>query len=562
MVNNLSIALAKLQAEEELRKSHEQLEQKVAERTVRLRAANVELWEQEECLRSLSDNIHGITYQLVRAKDGELRFDFISAGIEKHYGFPVARAIADAQSVFAKIHPDDAPQLLKASEEAARALRDFDMEARIVTPAGEIRWMQWRSTPRRLKNGDTVSDGIATDITERKETEEALQRANRALLMLKECDAALVRAKTEPELLNKICSILVNIGNNLMAWVGFAEDDEEKTVRPVAQMGGDKEYLKMAMVSWADTPRGCGPAGMAIRKQRVCQCRHTATDPRFSPWREDAVQRGYASVIAVPLLRDNQCLGVIMIYSAQAGGFQKEEVELLERLAKDLAYGIIVLRTRVAHEQLQRELLAISEREKQLISQELHDGLCQNLAGTAMMSRVLQQRLAAREDPDADCAKQICEMLSASVNETRNLSHALHPVGPEGEGLMNALEQLAQTVTNLFHIRCTFRCPESVFIENETVSTHLFRITQEAINNARKHGEADRVTIGLRNTPAGLTLTIRDNGIGIPVKLPKKTGMGLGLMKLRASEIGATLSVRRAGKHGTLVTCTLPCSTA
>ena len=124
---------------------------------------------------------------------------------------------------------------------------------------------------------------------------------------------------------------------------------------------------------------------------------------------------------------------------------------------------------------------------------------------------------------------------------------------------MNALSQLASTVRNLFHIRCTFRCPEPVILKNEMVSTYLFRITQEAINNARKHGEADQITISLRKTPAGLILAIRDNGVGMPVKLPKKSGMGLGIMNHRAAEIGATLSVRRAGKNGgTVVACKRP----
>jgi two-component system, LuxR family, sensor kinase FixL len=146
-------------------------------------------------------------------------------------------------------------------------------------------------------------------------------------------------------------------------------------------------------------------------------------------------------------------------------------------------------------------------------------------------------------------------MLSSNVHETRNLAHGLHPVGPEGEGLMNALSQLAETVSNLFHIRCFFRCVEPVFLENEVASTHLYRITQEAINNARKHGEASRVLIVLENTPEGIALNIRDNGVGIPRELPKRNGMGLRGMAHRAAEIGATLRVSRAGKRGTLVTC-------
>jgi signal transduction histidine kinase len=174
------------------------------------------------------------------------------------------------------------------------------------------------------------------------------------------------------------------------------------------------------------------------------------------------------------------------------------------------------------------------------------------------MASTLQRRMMSRQDPDAVCAAQISDMLGANVNEARNLAHGLHPVGPEGEGLMNALTQLAETVSNLFHIRCFFRCPEPVCLEDEVVSTHLFRISQEAINNSRKHGEASRILISLYDSPQELVLTIRDNGIGMPHRVRKKSGLGLKTMNYRASQIGATLSVHRTGKRGTMVTCVLP----
>jgi len=400
---------------------------------------------------------------------------------------------------------------------------------------------------------------VFENITERKNAEAVLRRANRTMLMLKECDEALMRAKSEDDLLNAICRIIVETGGALMAWVGFAENDAAKTVRPVAQAGCDEEFLERIQVTWADVPRGQCSMGTAIRNCKVDQCLNLAVNSRSAPWRQIAIQLGHNSAIALPLIWDSHCLGALAIASSKAEGFNQEEVELLERLAADLTFGIIALRTRAEREQLQGEILEISEREKELISQELHDGLCQNLAGTAFLSNALYSRLAAKKDRDGNAAKEICDLLNVSVDETRHLSHGLHPVGPGGEGLMNALSQLAGTVRNLFHIHCTFRCPEPVIIDNGMVSTHLFRITQEALNNARKHGEADRVTISLRNTLGGLVLKIRDNGIGIPVVLPTKPGMGLRIMNHRATEIGATLSVRRAIKGGTVVSCTLPC---
>jgi len=113
-------------------------------------------------------------------------------------------------------------------------------------------------------------------------------------------------------------------------------------------------------------------------------------------------------------------------------------------------------------------------------------------------------------------------------------------------------------VTNLFHVKCTFCCDEVVLVENQTAATHLFRIAQEATNNAIKHGQASKVLITLKNDAEGVSLAIRDNGIGIPRELPATRGMGMQIMNHRAEAIGAVLVVRRAGKSGTAVTCMLP----
>jgi len=217
------------------------------------------------------------------------------------------------------------------------------------------------------------------------------------------------------------------------------------------------------------------------------------------------------------------------------------------------------LRTQKERKRLQREVLRISEREKQLIAQELHDGLCQHFSGTAMMGALLHRRLAEADHPEAANAKQIGDLLKTGVDEARNLSHGLHPVRPGADGLVEALKQYAQTATNLFHIRCSFHCGKGVEIECEVVSTHLFRIAQEAMNNAMKHGQSTRVLITLKRGPEGITLAIRDNGIGIPLDAPPSKGMGRQIMDYRAAAIGGTVNVRRAGKRGTVVSCTLPC---
>lgn len=545
-------------AEKALKKSHDELEERVRERTAELRAANAAISKSEASLRALSNNIpNGITYQLVRTEEGRSWFEYISAGIERLYGFPAELALANPRNIYKSFHPDDRDRILRVSSEAVRALRVCDVEGRVITPKGEVRWVNWRSSPRRLENGHTVSDGIAIDITARKRAEEALQRAHRTLQVLQACNKALVHASSEPELLDSACQILMDIWGARMTWVGFAEDDAKKTVRVAAHAGSDEGYLEKLRVTWADEPLGRGPVGTAIRTQQVNVCRNISTDPCFAPWREEAILRGYASMMTLPLISDNVCLGALIVYSSQGDAFNSEEVELLKQLAGDLTYGIISLRTREERYQLQNALLSISEREKQHIAQELHDGICQHLAGTAMTSKLLEHLLEKRGDSEAKYAKQIGDLLRTGLDEARNLSHGLHPVKDDPNGLSDALAQLSKTVTNLFCIRCFFRCASPVFVEKPATATHLFRIAQEAVNNAIKHGEASKVLIGLRYAEEGIVLSIRDNGVGIDDHTPS-TGMGMQIMKHRAAAIGATVTIRRAEKHGTLVTCTLP----
>ncbi len=185
---------------------------------------------------------------------------------------------------------------------------------------------------------------ITDVITERKRSELELLRLNRALTTLSKCNEALVHASDEAQLLNQICEIVVQDGGYRLAWVGHAEQDEGKTVRLMAKSGFDDGYIEKAQITWADMERGCGPAGTAIKTGEVCILRDIHQNPQFSPWRDDAVQRGYASVISLPVREGSQAIGVVNIYATEPDAFDDREVELLKGLASNLAYGIASLR--------------------------------------------------------------------------------------------------------------------------------------------------------------------------------------------------------------------------
>ncbi len=198
---------------------------------------------------------------------------------------------------------------------------------------------------------------------------EELQRLNRALRVLSACNKALAQAGSEQELLEKICDLIVRPGAYRFAWIGYAENDAKKTVRPVAFAGRDDGYLSTIEVTWSDQPSGRGPMGAAIREDCVQVIPDTARTTAFTPWRAPATNRGYMSVIGLPLRAGNKAFGALGIYSEHLRAFQKDEVELLEELASNLAYGIGAQRAEQERRRATQALEAAEAKYRQLVEQ-------------------------------------------------------------------------------------------------------------------------------------------------------------------------------------------------
>ncbi len=227
----------------------------------------------------------------------------------------------------------------------------------------------------------------------------------------------------------------------------------------------------------------------------------------------------------------------------------------LERMVKQRTAALT--EEMAKRETLERELLEVGERERRRIGHDLHDSLCQHLTGTALAGQVLVDKLEAKGWPEAADASRVVLLVEDGITLARNLARGLAPVELEDGGLMDALRELAKSVSELFKVRCTFGAPEFVPIDDAAASIHLFRITQEAVSNAIKHGHAKRIFIVLSIGAAGVELTIIDDGSGIPDPLPATRGMGLHIMRHRSAIIGASFDIRRI-TLGTRIKCTLP----
>jgi PAS domain S-box-containing protein len=205
---------------------------------------------------------------------------------------------------------------------------------------------------------------------------------------------------------------------------------------------------------------------------------------------------------------------------------------------------------------LEKEILEISEREQRRIGRELHDSLGQQLTGIAIISKVLEQKLQRQSLKEAAGAKEIAQLVNEAINQTRQLSRGLHPVSLDEDGLMSALHALAATTQNVFGVGCTFKCNSPVPVKDSSAAIHLYRIAQEAVTNAIRHGGTKQILLELSASHDGASLVIENDGRDFPAKLPKSKGIGLQVMNYRAEMIGGALQVQPRAGGGTKVTCT------
>jgi PAS domain S-box-containing protein len=203
-------------------------------------------------------------------------------------------------------------------------------------------------------------------------------------------------------------------------------------------------------------------------------------------------------------------------------------------------------------QRLEREIIDISEMERQQVGQYLHDDLCSHLLGIEVLHKVLRQKLGAIGYPELAAVDRIRDLIREAIAKTRRISRGLCPVNIAESGLELILRELCGDIQEIYGVTCNFELDRQVVLEDVGVATHIYYIAREAAYNAVKHGRADTITLSLKHHGTSAELQIRDNGRGIPKSL-KLTGMGIRIMHYRARRIGADLGARRLGDTGSLV---------
>jgi signal transduction histidine kinase len=422
----------------------------------------------------------------------------------------------------------------------------------------------------------SVTMGIVQDSREPKGMEETLRKVSRALKAITECHQALIRATDETELLNEVCRIIVEVGGYCMAWVGYAENDANKSIRPMAQQGFDAGYVEHLRLTWADKLRGRGPVGRAIRQGALAMCSNTQTDPDFASWREEARIRGYASVLALPL-KEAYPFGVLAIYAKDPNAFDDEEIALLMGLTNDLAYGITALRARAERRRVEEalreserelrlltvQLLSIQEKERRRVARELHDELGQALTVLKIHLVGIEEMLA----PDQQHLKGNCEQMLAYIDtvieNVRRLSWDLCPSCLEDLGLSSSLRYLVEEICRNHQIKSAVVMDEIDHLFSPETQINIYRIFQESLTNVVKHAKASLISVNVQRQDGGVCFRIQDNGRGFNLKQAMsgkvaKKNLGLTAMNERARMAQGTLQISSRKGQGTTITFVIP----
>jgi PAS domain S-box-containing protein len=459
-----------------------------------LRRTDDNLRAREMQLDQLTNSIKEVLW--IASADGS-SMHYVSAAYQEIFGLSCESLYRDPGAFLEAVHPDDRAVMSQLLVEVP--VDEFEVDYRILRGDGkdtETRWLRTRGFPIRDQTGEVYRvAGLTEDVTERKRSEEELRRSEGR-------HRALLRAM--PDIMFRVSRSGV--------FLDYYAQPNALLYRPPSVFLGARVQDVL-------------PAIGEIFVTRI----------------QETLATGIVQSFEYPL----DCRGRLGYFEARFAPSSDDEV-------------LVVVRDVTEQMRLEKELLDVSNRERERIGHDLHDGLSQQLTGIALLCKVLQQQLDVRGIPEAERARQIEGLVEDALSQTKSLARGLAPVELDAGGLAAALEDLAHGVESLHGVRCHCRCERNVTVAGRSEAVHLYRIAQEAVSNAVKHGKPTRIAIELTSSSGRLRLTIEDDGMGIEDDSSTHRGMGLHIMRYRARMIDATLEVRRLPEKGTLVACEWP----
>ena len=429
---------------------------------------------------------------------------YVSPQIEKSLGFSQSEWLEDPVRWYQHIHPDDKDRWSVEAAQMFLSGQPLRSAYRVLARDGRVIWFHCEAKMIRRPDGRPwFIHGVAFDITELKQIEGALKEERNVATAILDTVGALV-VVLDPD------GRIVRFNRACERTTGY--EFAEVRGRPLAELFLNPEE--------------------SVRFRSM-----------------------FSQLGATEAVREFES------YWLTRGGGQRLiswSTTVLPDDRRQVRYIIATGTDITERKRLERTILEVSNSEQRRIGQDLHDGLGQHLTGIAFMSKTLEHKLADQLLPEAGDATKIVKLVNEAIHTTRELARGLLPVLSDSLGLMSALQHWAAEVEDLFQVSCKFECEEPVAIHNDAISNHLYRIAQEAVHNAIKHGRAKSLTISLRVDNGRGLLSIQDDGGGLKDPDSPHSGMGLRIMHYRAAVIGGTLTLGNGPAGGTLVTCLFP----
>ncbi|MBI4861674.1 MAG: PAS domain S-box protein [Candidatus Riflebacteria bacterium] len=446
-------------------------------------------------------------------------------------------------------------------------IRDISGRKRAEEALRDLNTQLERKVGERTAELASVIEKLQAEAAQRNQAAAQIRRTNRVLRMLGDCNEAVVRIEDQQQLMHEICRIAVEVGGYRMAWVGMAQDDPDRTIRPVASFGFEAGYLDSARVSWGDHERGRGPTGTAIRTGQIQIGSDFQRDGNLAPWREEALARGYRCSIALPIRQDQAVAGALTIYGSEPEVFDETQVEVLKELAEDLALGLDALRTRTALREsrdrlraLAGELTLAEHRERRRVAGVLHDHLQQLLVAGKFRLAVLIRH----GDPVVEeTAKELEKLLDGAIQASRSVTAELRPPILQEGGLAAGLQWLVRWMAEKHGLSVDLAVQPDCSPAAEDIRLLLFEAVRELLFNVVKHSGAKSATVCLRQLEGDLVhIVVSDRGRGFDSNALKPAGLagGFGLFSIRErlELVGGQIQIDSTPGQGSRFSITAP----
>jgi PAS domain S-box-containing protein len=545
--------------------------------------AELKLKQSEDRLRSIAESLT-VMISITRIEDSVTLF--ANDPYFKAFGFT-------PEDILGKIDPDIfvfPEDRITIHDELIGSEIINNKELKVKRTDGSHFWII-TSIRKITYQGYTSYLASSIDITETKRTQEELLRLNRTLNAHSKSSQAMLHSNNEFSYLNEVCKIIIKDCGHSMVWVGYAQNDEKKTVSPVAYYGFDKGYIDQLNVTWDDSDHGRGPTGTAIRTCRPSICKNMLTDPRFAPWREAAFARGFASSLVLPLLADGKAFGAVSIYSKEPDSFSDSEIDLLNDLADDLAHGISYIRlteseraaARVIkeNEAKLKELVVTKDKFFNIIAHDLKNPFTSLLGSSELLYDNINQMTTDNVKKLAlilnDSAKGGYAILQNLLDWSRSQTGMLRYCPTEinlrliiDENIDNFILQASNKEIVL---KTDINIDKFIFADKNMINTVLRNLISNAIKFTHKNGSvtintkfaSDEIVMSVTDTGVGMSqvkidqLFQLDNSLSMPgTEKEQGTGLGLRLCKDFTDIMGGRIWAESVPGKGSKFSFTIP----